>query len=519
MTVAASELALDMSGVSKRYGQTLVLDDVTFRVRQGSIHGLVGHNGAGKSTLMKIALGGVAPTTGSVSIGGKALTFSRPAEARDAGVGMVLQELSLIPTLSVADNIFLNDERTGLLRAIRAGSQRRAARDLLAELGLTSIRPSAVVTDLSIAEQQMIEIAKALRLTRRLLILDEPTAPLSFREVQRMFQLVRRTAELGVGVVFITHHLREIFDICDEMTVLRGGKVVLATRPAETSLGQVVRAIVGTELAAVERRERRLPAATTDRPPLLDVRDLSVQGKLRGLSFRVHPGEIVGVAGLAGSGRSVLLKALFGDLRPTAGTLEVRGRSYTPTSPSKAIAAGIYLIPEDRAVRGVISMHTIEQNAVLSILGRVSPASVFRPAAARAATDTMIEALDVRTTGAQQPVFELSGGNQQKVVLAKSLLAGPTLFLLDEPTFGVDVSTAASIIRRMREEVDKGGAVLWVSSDLAELIDVSDRVLILADGVLKREIARGEPDFVEDAVLEAIQRQGAPQADPIGTTA
>ena len=398
MTEAEGELALDMSGVSKRYGQTLVLDDVTFRVRHGSIHGLVGHNGAGKSTLMKIALGGVPPTTGSVSIGGKTLTFTRPAEARDAGVGMVLQELSLIPTLSVADNIFLNDERTGLLRTIRADSQRRAARDLLAELGLTSIRPSKVVADLSIAEQQMVEIAKALRLTRRLLILDEPTAPLSFREVQRLFQLVRRTAELGVGVVFITHHLREIFDICDEMTVLRGGKVVLATRPADTSLGQVVRAIVGTELAAVERRERRLPAATTERPPVLDVRGLSVEGKLQDLSFRVHPGEIVGVAGLAGSGRSVLLKTLFGDLRPSAGTLEVRGRSYTPTSPANAIAAGIYLIPEDRAVRGVISMHTIEQNAVLSILGRVSPAALYRPAAARAATETMIRALDVRTT-------------------------------------------------------------------------------------------------------------------------
>jgi ribose transport system ATP-binding protein len=516
MTEEVGDLALDMSGVSKRYGQTLVLDDVTFRVRSGSIHGLVGHNGAGKSTLMKIAFGGVPPTTGSVAIGGTTLAFTRPAEARDAGVGMVLQELSLIPTLSVADNIFLNDERTGLLRTIRAGSQRRAARALLAELGLTSIRPSTVVADLSIAEQQMVEIAKALRLTRRLLILDEPTAPLSFGEIQRLFQLVRRTAQLGVGVVFITHHLREIFEICDEMTVLRGGRVVLATRPRDTSLTQVVRAIVGSELAAVERRPT---AVATAGAPVLDVRGLSVEGKLSDLSFRVHPGEIVGVAGLAGSGRSVLLKSLFGDLRPSAGTIQVGGRPYSPTSPAVAIAAGIYLIPEDRAVRGVIAMHTIEQNAVLSILRRVAPAAVYRPSAARAATSGVIRALDVRTTGTQQPVFELSGGNQQKVVLAKSLLARPTLFLLDEPTFGVDVSTAASIIRRMREEAARGGAVLWVSSDLAELMDVSDRVLILADGVLKGEVARGEPDFQEDEVLEAIQREGTPRPDLVGARA
>ena len=258
------ELALDMSGVSKRYGPTLVLDDVTFRVRHGSIHGLVGHNGAGKSTLMKIALGGVQPTTGSVSIGGKTLTFTRPAEARDAGVGMVLQELSLIPTLSVADNIFLNDERTGLLRTIRADSQRRAARDLLAELGLTSIPPSRVVADLSIAEQQMVEIAKALRLTRRLLILDEPTAPLSFREVQRLFQLVRRTAELGVGDRL--HHPSPARDLRhlrrDDRPAWRQG------RPLHASRGHVARSgragDRGPELAAVERR-RATPPRGDDR--------------------------------------------------------------------------------------------------------------------------------------------------------------------------------------------------------------------------------------------------------------
>jgi ribose transport system ATP-binding protein len=511
--------ALDMSSISKRFGQTLVLDDVTFRVRRGTVHGLVGHNGAGKSTLMKIALGGVEPTSGTVRIGGTQLGYSRPAEARQAGVGMVLQELSLIPTLSVADNIFLNAEKTGRLGTIASRTQHREAAALLAELGIGSVRPAQTVGELGIAEQQMVEIAKALRLTRQLLILDEPTAPLSRREVERLFELVRHAAGMGVGVVFITHHLREVFEVCDELTVLRGGRVVLASRTSATTLGAVVTAIVGSELAAVEQHEDAHPEPERTGPPMLAVSGLEVRGKLEDVTFDVRPGEIVGIAGLAGSGRTTLLKALFGEIRPVAGSLTLDDRPYRPGSPGAAIRSGVFLIPEDRRVHGLVLMHTIEQNTVLSILRRVSPGYLYRPAPARRETSRMIRMLDVRTTGPGQTSSELSGGNQQKVVLAKAMAAGPRLFLLDEPTFGVDVQTAAAIIGHIRDLVSQGKAAIWVSSDIAELLHVADRVLVLADGTLKTIVPRGSPGFTEDALLHAIQRAGAGHASGIAVGA
>ncbi len=502
-----------MTDISKTFGQSKVLENVTFRVRKGSVHGLVGHNGAGKSTLMKIALGGVAPTRGTVTIAETQLSFSRPAEARAAGVGMVLQELSLIPTLSVVDNIFLNAERTTAVKTINARSERREAQSLLRELGITGVSSSQMISELSIAEQQMIEIAKAFRLGRRLLILDEPTAPLSRREVMRLFELVRRASSLGTGIVFITHHLREVFEICDEITVLREGRTVL-TRPSDqTTLKEVVSAIVGRELSIAELPESKQVIGVGK--SILAVKDLAVKGKLSDITFTLGQGEIVGVAGLAGSGRSTLLRALMGVVQPDRGSVLIRGKRYRPGSPAGAIKRGVYLVPEDRHVHGVILTHTIEQNMVLPVLGRVSRLFLYLPWVARVAVDRMLKALDVKTTGRHQVMQELSGGNQQKVVFAKAFLSQPTVFLLDEPTFGVDVHTAADVIHRMRDEVQAGAAVLWVSSDLQELLTVSDRVLVLADGTIRRVVSRGDAGFNEEAMLQAIQRAGAaPAAEP-----
>jgi ribose transport system ATP-binding protein len=503
----AEGYALDMTGVSKRFGRNLVLDDVTFRVRPGSVHGLVGHNGAGKSTLMKIALGAVEPTAGTVSVGGTPLTFSRPAGARDAGVGMVLQELSLIPTLSVADNIFLNDERLGRLRTISGRRERLQASELLRQLGITTIRPTRMVGELGIAEQQMVEIAKAVRLSRKLLILDEPTAPLARQEVLRLFDLVRRTAALGIGVVFVTHHLREIFEICDEISVMREGRVVQSGPTGGTTLGEVVVTIVGRELAT----DATAPAhrAPAEGPPLLEAEHLVVPGKLADVSFELRQGEILGIAGLAASGRSVLLKTLFGEIRPAGGSVRLRGERFAPRDAAGAIARGVYLIPEDRRRHGAVLAHTIEQNVVLSILRRVTRSRIYRPRIARRLASGTIRELNVQATGLAQPMQELSGGNQQKIVLAKALLAEPRVFLLDEPTFGVDVHAAAEIIRRMRREAEAGRAILWVSSDLTELLQVSDRILVLSDGVIRAVVARGSGEFTEEAMLRGIQRRAA----------
>jgi ribose transport system ATP-binding protein len=497
-------LALDMRGVSKTFGKERVLDDVTFRVRRGALHGLVGHNGAGKSTLMKIALGGVAPTEGTVSVGDVRLTYSRPAEAREAGVGMVLQELSLIPTLTVVDNIFLNDEKIRGPRMISRGAQSHEARELLRQLGITGIRPAQTVGELSTSQQQMVEIAKAFRLSRELLILDEPTAPLARGEIAGLFKLVRRTASLGTGVVFITHHLREVFEICEEVTVLREGRTVLSIPTSATTLEEVVEALVGAELSTVESDEHE--RGLSDEPPILQVEDLAVKEKLDGVSFDLAPGEILGIAGLAGSGRTTLLKTLFGTIRPARGEVRLRGKRFRPKGPADAISRGVFLVPEDRRVHGVILTHTIEQNVVLSILERIARFFLYRARIGRRIVQRMIKTLDVKTTGPQQTVEELSGGNQQKVVFSKALVAEASVFLLDEPTFGVDVTTAAEVIRRVREEVDSGKAAAWVSSDLDELLHVSDRVLVLADGTIKTVVPRGAREFAEDWMLRAIQR-------------
>ncbi len=508
------DFALDMVGISKRFGRTLVLDNVTFHVRKGTIHGLVGDNGAGKSTLMKIALGGVIPTEGTVAVGGVRLTYSRPAEARDAGVGMVLQELSLIPTLSVADNIFLNAEKTTLVGTIASRAERREARALLSELGITGVNPSQIVGELSIADQQMVEIAKAFRIGRRVLILDEPTAPLARQEIVTLFDLVRRAAGLGAAIIFITHHLREIFEVCEEVTVIREGRTVLSARTSDTSLGRVVAAIVGTELSAIESEAAEPPLSR--QTPLLEVRDLSVKGKLADVSFNLLPGEILGIAGLAGSGRSTLLKALFGAVRFERGLISLRGKRFRPTGAGDAISHGVFLVPEDRHVHGVILEHTIEQNMVLPILRRVRQLLFYGPRTARSIVQRMLATLDVKATGPRQLVQELSGGNQQKVVFSKALVSMPNVFLLDEPTFGVDVHTAAEVIRRIRHEVEGGKAALWVSSDLEELLHVSSRILVLADGTIKKIVPRKDKEFTQDAIIQAIQRIGLARASGVG---
>jgi ribose transport system ATP-binding protein len=304
--------------------------------------------------------------------------------------------------------------------------------------------------------------------------------------------------------VFITHHLREVFEVCDEVTVLRDGRTVLHSATKDTTVDAIVLALVGRELAAVEAQET--PRAESAAEPLLEVQDLAVKGKLDNIAFRLLPGQIVGVAGLAGSGRTVLLKTLFGDIRPDRGLMRLKGRRYRPRSPAEAIAKGVFLVPEDRRVRGLVPIHTVEQNIVLSILRRLRHVLLYRTRTARRLSRTMVATLSIRLSSLRQLVTELSGGNQQKVVFSKALLAEPNLFLLDEPTFGIDVHTAADIVKLIRNEVEGGKAALWVTSDLTELLKVSDEILVLADGTLKRTVRRGETDFTEEALLHAIQR-------------
>jgi ribose transport system ATP-binding protein len=491
------------------FGEAWVLRHVDFGVQRGEVHALVGHNGAGKSTLMKIALGGQEPTEGSVKIAGTQLTFSRPAESRRLGLGMVLQERSLIRTLSGLDNIFLNAESTNRIGTINRQAEEREAAGLCERVGISRSVLRKTVSDMSPVQQELIEIAKALRLARDVLILDEPTAPLAEREIETLFAAIRNVAVTGTGVVLITHHLAEVFAVADRVTVLREGVVTLTDRCANTSMSPLIEAMLGKDLLEVEREIASDIDAATEHArgaPALEVRGLDVAPKLHDVNLSLYHGEILGIAGLAGSGRSTLLKTLFGDIRPTAGEIRLQGAPYDPKAPVDAIARSVYLIPEERARYGLLTTATITENVILSVMGRLVRGIILRVKEGQRLTRQLMRVLDVRARGPQQVVGELSGGNQQKVVLSKALAADAELLLLDEPTFGVDVGAASDLIQHVRSSVAVGKAALWVTSDLLELLDVSDRIAVLVDGTVTQILKRGDPAFNEAALIKAMQR-------------
>jgi ribose transport system ATP-binding protein len=368
---------------------------------------------------------------------------------------------------------------------------------------------------MSPVEQQMMEIAKAMRLGRNVLILDEPTAPLSSREISTLFEVIRSVAALGVGIVLITHHLNEIFAVTDEVTVLRDGAVTLSKQTAGTDLDEVIGAMLGARRANIERAATSTVEVDAAAGPKLAVRDLHVGDKLTGVSFDLYAGEILGVAGLVGSGRSTLLRTLFGDVRPASGEITLDGRAYRPRSPSDAILAKIYLIPEDRGVHGLVLTETIAANVALPVLRRLANGGLLRSGSGARLAGELGARLDLRSRGPKQVVGELSGGNQQKVVVAKSLAVDAEVLLLDEPTYGIDIAAAADLIGQVRSMTDSGRAAIWVSSDLQELMKVSDRVLLLADGEIRRAVHSSDPDFTEAALLRAMQR-GQPEADSQG---
>jgi len=506
---APREPALDMRQIGMRFGEVWVLQDVDFCVRPGTIHAIVGHNGAGKSTLMKIALGAYEPTQGDVRIRGKNLVYSRPAAARELGLGMVLQERSLITTLNGLDNLFLNAEQKNRLRLVKRGSEADEARELLDQLGISRALLRKSVSEMSTIEQELLEIAKALRLGDEVLILDEPTAPLGREEITRLFDVMRTVAARGTGIVLITHHLAEVFAVSDEVTCLREGSVVLSTPTSQTNMAELIEAMLGRASVASTVASKRADSggAGAEKQPALDVSHLQVGDKLLDVSFSVAPGEILGVAGLAGSGRSTLLKTLFGDIRPTGGEVALGGAPHKPRSPRAAIAHNVYLTPEDRGVHGLVLTKPIAENIVLSILKRfVNKLRVLEMSKGRVVTQDMMSRLDIRARSIDQIVGELSGGNQQKVVLGKALAAGAELLLLDEPTFGVDIGAAREIIQHVRALAERGTAVLWVTSDLRELLEVVDRVIVLRDGVVEVSIERGEAEFNEDVIIARMQR-------------
>jgi len=492
-----------MSGVNKRFGPVQVLYDVALEIFAGEVHVLAGENGAGKSTLIKILAGVYPDYQGTIEIDGKPVRPETPLAANALGVAVIYQELSLVPSMSVADNIFLGRPRTGRAGLVDDRAQVSEARKLLARLGM-DLDVQRNVEDFPIGTQQLIEIAKALSYDAKVIVMDEPTSALSAPEVERLFDLIERLKARGCGIVYITHKMEEIERIADRITVLRDGRLVGTAPAAELPPAKLVHWMVGRE---VDRQfPRHVPHIGDER---LRVEDFVVEGDGRGarrlvdgVGFSVRAGEILGIGGLQGSGASQLLLGLFGALGARArGRTWLDGKPVRITRPRHAIDRGVAMLTNDRKATGLVLSMSVVANATLADLGRLAPRGWRSPGREREATAALSQSLKLRAASLEMDVGELSGGNQQKVALAKWLATDPQLMLLDEPTRGVDVGAKQEIYQLMNEWTSRGIAIILITSEMPELLAMSDRILVMHRGRVTAECSRDEA--TADRVLEA----------------
>jgi rhamnose transport system ATP-binding protein len=495
--------SIDLRGITKRYGATTALRDVSLVVPRGEVHALMGENGAGKSTLLKVLSGSVHPDEGEMHVAGRTVDFAglNSASARRLGVAIVHQEFSLIPSMTVAENVFLGREpRRGVLMDRRAMS--REAGRLLERVGC-GVRPDTSVEALSVADAQLVEIAKALVGEISVLAMDEPSAVLSGAELANLFGIVRSLAAEGVAVLYVSHRLDEVFQLCDRYTVLKDGSVAAVGSISETTPDELVDTMVGRSVSQV------FPAPAGERGEVrLRLREFSVEGLAEAVDLDLHAGEIVGLAGLQGSGRTRLAKGIFGEF-PARGQLEVEGEGRQPfRGPSAAIEAGIAYLPEDRKEEGLALVKSVAMNGSMLALPRIRTriGLLSRPRE-REVVDGMRAQLGIKTTaGGSDAVRSLSGGNQQKVVLGKWLTQRPRVVIFDEPTRGIDVGAKEQIYRILRDLADEGVAILFISSELIEVLGLADRILVMADGRLVGELP-GHTSTEEDVMRLASSRR------------
>jgi ABC-type sugar transport system ATPase subunit len=472
---------LEVVEASKSFAGTQALARVSFTIEAGEVHALVGENGAGKSTLMAIIAGVLTADSGAIRIAEQPAVIDSPRRAQELGIGMVFQELSLVGALSIAENIFANraPTRLGLVDRRRLHERTRA---LLGQLGL-AIDPATPVDELPTSARQLVEIAKALSLDACILILDEPTSALTPDEVKALFAVVRRLRSRGIGIVYISHRMAEVFEIADRITVLRDGRRVGTWAIGETDPDAIVRAMVGHEVARLARE-----AAGAAGAPLIEARGLAREGCFRGIDVVVRAGEIVGLAGLLGAGRRELGRALAGILRPTAGTIRLDGRPARFGGIAGAMRRGIAYLPDERKSDGLFLEMSVTDNVVVTALRRFSRLGLIDAGAADGAAARQVEALQIRTPGTRQIAGRLSGGNQQKLMLAKWLEREPRLFIIDEPTKGVDVGAKHEIHELLRRLAHQGVGLVVISSDLPELLLLSHRILVMREGRIVGEL-------------------------------
>jgi rhamnose transport system ATP-binding protein len=486
---------LALEGVSKSFGAVRALRGVSLQLFAGEAHALAGENGAGKSTLIKALAGVHRPDEGTVLLDGEPVVFHGPADARDAGVAVIYQEPTLFPDLSVAENIFMGRQPRRSLGRVDHRAVRGATADLFRRLGV-DLDPDQPARGLSIADQQLVEIAKALSFDARVLIMDEPTAALTGSEVARLFGVVRTLREEGAAILFISHRLEEVFALCQRVTTLRDGAWIASEPVEDLSEDDLIRRMVGRDL---DELYPKTPAEVGE--VALSVRRLTREGVFTDVSFEVRSGEIVGLAGLVGAGRSEVARAVFGVDRWDGGEVEVAGKPLKPGAPSLAMAAGLALVPEDRRAQGLVMGMSIERNIGLTGLRATSRAGVMNRGSERSRAVDWAVRLQVKYARLADVVGTLSGGNQQKVVLAKWLATTPTVLIVDEPTRGIDVGTKAEVHRLLSQLAGQGVAVLMISSDLPEILGMADRVLVMHEGRIAAEIPRAEA--TEQSVVAA----------------
>ena len=484
---------LDARGLAKSFVGNLVLSDVDLAVSPGEVHAIVGENGAGKSTLIKI-LGGVhQPDTGELLVAGEARRFRSPRDALAAGIVVIHQELSLAPDLSAEENIFLGRFPRTVLGTVNKQAIRDRARALFAQLAI-EIDPEQLVGALSIAQQQMVEIAKAISIEARVLVLDEPTAVLDEHRVRTLFAAIDRLRRQGLGIVFISHHLEEIFRIADRVTVLRDGRRTGTEAVRAIDQDWLVSRMIGRDFPA-----HTVHARTAGRPAL-SVEGLSVPGQFSGVSFTVAEGEIVGLAGLVGAGRSEIAQAIVGLSRP-GGTIQVFGRRVAIRNPNAAARLGIAYVTEDRKAQGLLPNRPVRENATISNLRRFATLGVLRLAAEARYVRDMVKRLDVRLAGLAAEIRTLSGGNQQKILIGRALAVAPRILILDEPTRGVDIGAKQEIYAFIEQLVADGMAVVLISSEMEEILRLSDRIVVLRRGQIAATLSR--QNATESSVMRA----------------
>ncbi|WP_428848863.1 sugar ABC transporter ATP-binding protein [Virgibacillus siamensis] len=485
-----TEPFIEMEGINKSFSGNHVLKDVHFSVRKGEVHALMGENGAGKSTLIKILTGIHKRDDGVVKLNGKEVHFSHPKEAEEKGIITIHQELNIIPHLTVMENMFLGKDITyGKTGVLNTKEMRKQCLANLKKLGVTNIHPNDTAGDLSVGKQQMIEIAKGLSANAELIVMDEPTAALTDHEIDSLFQIVHALREQGVSIVYISHRMEEIFHICDRITVLRDGQYIGTETINDTSFEQVVKMMVGRELGQRFPDKQNKPGDV-----VLEVRNFNRKGLFSNIDFDVKKGEILGVAGLMGAGRSEIMETIFGYAKKTKGTILLDGKKITIKHPFDAIKAGIGFITEDRKAKGLIVDFSIRDNISLPNMTEVSRNGVILKKKEQDLINRLIDRLQVKTTGPSQQAKSLSGGNQQKVVIAKWLGIAPKVLILDEPTRGVDIGAKKEIYSIMNELSQNGVAIIMVSSELPEVLGVSDRIMVIREGNIEKIFNRNEAD-------------------------